>query len=159
MKRTLAWLMIAGVVVAGCDDGKKKAEEEAKAAASAASVAAAKASAELEAKAKEAAKAALASKKTELTKSIKDSIDALDRKATYLKEKAAKLTGPAKAKAETAFAAYDKAKGAVSALTAAVEGATELSALNDLSAKITAASADATKALNDYEAAVIPPKK
>jgi len=160
--RMVKWMVpVMLLALAGCD-GAKKAEEAKKAAEAqvAAAAATAKAAADAAAaKAKEEAQKAFQGQKTELSKQLTDGIEALDRKVTFLKEKAAKLPPALKKKADAALAAFDTAKAAVTGLQAQIDGAVDAAGLTDLAGKLTAALADAGKALDGAEAAIMPAKK
>ncbi|HEY6561831.1 MAG TPA: hypothetical protein VI072_31390 [Polyangiaceae bacterium] len=154
-----AVLVCIVVAAAGCKNEKA---EEAKAAAeqaAASATAAAAAAQEAEAKAKEEAANALSSKKDELKAQLTSGVDAYDRKIAYLKDKANKLPGAAKKKADEAFAAYDKSKTAATALLTNIDSATDASALPELATKIGDALKDAGNAVDSAEAAAIPKKK
>ncbi|MBP9112812.1 MAG: hypothetical protein KBF88_08380 [Polyangiaceae bacterium] len=155
------WALLASFALAttACDDTEKKMAEAKKVAEAEAKVAADKMKVEAEAKAKEVAAKALESGKGDLVKKITTGIADLDRKVTYLKEKAAKLPAPVKLKADAAFATFDKAKASVSAMAAVVAGAADMSAVTELSGKVTTGLAEATTALNAVEAIVVPAKK
>jgi hypothetical protein len=152
MKRVLC-IFLAGAALTsiGCDDAAKKAEETAKQAASAAAASASAVAAKASAEVAEKAKAELDGKKGDLKKQITDGLASLDRMATALKEKAAKLPGPVKLKADEAFKKYDTAKAALTGLTGTIDGASGITGLADVGSKITSGLADAKKALEGAE--------
>lgn len=160
--RMVKWMVpVMLLALAGCD-GAKKAEEAKKAAEAQAAAAAASAKAAAEAaaaKAKEEAQKVFDGQKSELSKKLTEGVEALDRKVAFLKEKAAKLPPAAKKKAEAALAAYDTAKAAVVALQAQIDSAVDAAGLTGVADKLTAALADAGKALDGAEAAIMPAKK
>lgn len=152
MKRVLCiFLAAAAMTSIGCDDSAKKAEEAAKVAASAAAASASAAAEKAKTELAEKAKAELDGKKGDLKKQITEGLASLDRKATALKEKAAKLPGPVKLKADEAFKKYEAAKTALTSMTATIDGASGAAALTELPAKITSGLGDATKALEGFE--------
>jgi hypothetical protein len=169
IRRTLTLVAVAlSLSLTACDQAEKKAAEakamadkqaaEAKAAADKAAAeakaAADKAAAEAAAKATEL----LATQKTEWAKKIDDGIEAMDRKLTFLKEKAAKLPAPAKAKATAALAAFDTAKATVVGLKEQLAALSDPNGLADLAAKVGTALADAQKSLDDAEASIMKKK-
>lgn len=152
----LASLLVASTALSltGCDDTEKKAMEAKKVA----EEAAAKLKAETEAAAKAAADKALASQKDSLKAKITDGVKLLDQKLAFLKEKAAKLPAPVKAKADAAFAAFDTAKANVVAMSASVDGLTGLTDAPALMSKIGSGLDSARTALEAAEAIVIKKK-
>ncbi len=158
VRKTLALISLVASTLAlsACDDSAKKAEEAAKVAADKA--AAEKATAEAKAKedaakAEATAKAAFETSRAQVKKATTAQGEALDRKATYLKEKAGKLTGPAKAKATAAMDSFDKARTDLTKVIADVD-ATTSAKMDETSAKAKSAAAAAQTALDDFEAAV-----
>lgn len=87
---------------AACDNGKAEADKKAAEAAKEAQEAAAKASLKKSEADEAAAKAKIAH--IEVKSKLQKDLDAHDRKATYLKDKAAKLTGDVKKNADAAVA-------------------------------------------------------
>jgi flagellar hook-associated protein FlgK len=155
MKRVICIFLAATALTSvACDDGAKKAEEMKAAALASASAATAAAAASASAaadKVKETQKAAVDSKKGDLKKQITDGLAALDRKATSFKEKAAKLPGPVKLKADEAFKKYDAAKAALTGMTASIDGVSDIAGMGDMATKVTGGLGDATKALGAFE--------
>jgi colicin import membrane protein len=170
MTKSLKLAVLAlSLAVSGCDNAQKKAEEakalaekqasEAKAAAEK-QVAEAKAAADKEAAALlEKARVALTGQKADLTKSLTEGVEMMDRKLDFLKQRAAKLPAAQKAKADAALAAFDAAKAALLGSKTQAENAADPAAFADASTKAATALADAQKALGDAEATIIPPKK
>jgi hypothetical protein len=155
MKRVICIFLAATALTSvACDDSAKKAEEASKATAAAlasASASAAASASALAEKAKEASKAAVDSKKGDLKKQITEGLAGLDRKATAFKEKAAKLPGPVKLKADEAFKKYDAAKAALTGMTSSIDGVSDLAGMGDMATKVTGGLGDATKALGAFE--------
>ncbi len=152
----LASLLVASTALSltGCEDTEKKAMEAKKVA----DEAAAKVKAEADALAAATTKKMLDSQKESLTAKITDGVKALNMKLTFLKEKAAKLPAPVKAKADAAFAAFDTAKGNVTALTTSVTSLTSLTDAPALMSKISTGLDGAKAALEAAEAIVIKKK-
>jgi hypothetical protein len=160
MNKWLLGTMVVGLVAAGCDNGKKAAEEAAAVAASVkemtekkAEEAAAAAKAQAE-KAKAEADKALAEKREGVAKGFQDQLEAFDRKLDFLKEKASKLKGPAKVKAEGALAAVDKLRTEVVAAVASLKSG-DLSSLPALGEKVTASLSAAQASLAEFESAAL----
>jgi hypothetical protein len=165
-----SWMLVGltlslSVPLLGCNDAEKKAAE-AKAAAekqsaeiqAAAEKQAAEAKAAAEKQAAEAAaqaKAAFESSKKELLAKLTEGVEAMDRKLDFLKQKAAKLPKPLKAKAEAALATFDTAKAALLGAKTDAENATDPATFSELSTKATTALADAQKALEAAETAIM----
>lgn len=149
------WLRIATVfmafVVAGCDSGKKA--EEAAAAAASAKMAAEKQAEEAAQKAKEEAAKEFAEKKASIVKGLQSQSDAIDRKFAYLKDKATKLKGAAKTKADTALTGVENARAQLSASLQEAQAATETT-ITPLSEKVTTGLKTAQKSLEDFETTV-----
>jgi hypothetical protein len=105
-------------------------------------------------KAQEVLKREVAAKKNQLRDAIKKGVQEADKIVAQLKDKASKLTGDKRAKADEVFALYAQAKGAANALVASIDGINTISAATDFATKV-AAAADAIKsAINAYKAAV-----
>lgn len=149
------WLRIATVflafVVVSCDSGKKA--EEAAAAAASAKMEAERQAEEVANKAKEEAAKLFAEKKVGIIKDLQSQSDAIDRKFTYLKDKATKLKGPAKTKADAALVAVDNARAQLSASLQDAQTATETT-LSSLTEKITSGLKTTQKSLDEFETAV-----
>lgn len=117
----LALALTIGTAACGNKAEEAKKEAEAKA------VEAAKAAKEADEKAVAAKKEAddkAAKMNAEGKAKLQKDFDAAGRKATYLKEKAAKATGPAKKNADAAVAEFDTRDAAAKASIAKMDGAT-----------------------------------
>lgn len=117
----LATAIAAGTVGCGnkAEEAKKEADQKAAEAAKTAKEAEDKASA-----AKVEAEAKVAKANAEIKTKLQKDIDAAERKATYLKEKAAKVTGAAKKNADAAVAELDTRHATAKASLAKLDTAT-----------------------------------
>ncbi|MGE5783801.1 MAG: hypothetical protein ACM3ZE_04390, partial [Myxococcales bacterium] len=122
-------------------------------AAASAKIAAEKQAEEAAQKAKEEAAKAFAEKKAGIVKGLQGQSDAIDRKFVYLKDKASKLKGTAKTKADGALTAVDNARAQLSASLSEAQTATDAT-LVSLSEKVTSDLKTAQKSLDQFETAV-----
>lgn len=160
MKRgIIALFAVLALTTVACDDAEKKAQEAAAAASATAKIAADKAAEDAKIAAAADVKKVLETKRADFKKQVDGAAKLMDQKLTFLKEKAAKLALPVKAKADAAFGSFDTAKATLLALNTSADNATDVAAFSELGNKMTAARADAQKALDAAEAIVIPAKK
>ena len=152
---TILGLAIAATSSSACDSGAKKAEEAKKAAEEKAKAEADKLKEEAEAKAKAEAAKALTAERDKLKDKIAKAVRGMDRKITYLKNKAEKLPAPAKKKADEALEKLETAKKAVTDLTAKLDEAKDMDAVKGLTKTVTENLSTAEKALSTYEDAVM----
>lgn len=161
MKFSIPSLLLCTVLstaAVACDDAdaaKKEAEAKAEEANKSAREAAAKASAEAQNASAKVAEAAAATKKAalEAQASLTKDVDDAERKATALKEKAAKLTGAKKANADAALVEYDKRVASTKAEVAKVANATG-DALETAKAKAKAEIDGLKKSVDNFETTI-----